>query len=121
MAMNNKPGLHPMITPPDLHYFNPAPHFPEEISTDVCVYGGVSGGVIAAIEASRRGLNVILLEQSAHLGGMTAGGLGMTDIGNKGAIGGMAREFYQRVGAKYGREIEWCFEPHVAEAVFEEW
>ena len=41
----------------------------------------------------------------------------MTDIGNKAAVGGMSREFYQRVGAKYGREIEWRFEPHVAEAV----
>jgi len=110
-----------MKTTPGLHYFNPAPHSSEEVTVDVCVYGGVSGGVIAAIEASRRGLNVILLEQSAHLGGMTTGGLGMTDIGNKAAIGGMAREFYQRVGAKYGRDIEWCFEPHVAEAVFEEW
>jgi hypothetical protein len=52
---------------------------------------------------------------------MTAGGLGMTDIGNKRAIGGLSREFYRRVGGMYRVEEEWCFEPHVAEAVFDQW
>ena len=100
-------------------YFNPLSFESRYISADICVYGGVSGGAIAACEAARRGLSVVLLEPSAHLGGMTASGLGMTDIGNKHAIGGMARDFYRRVGHVYNREIEWRFEPHVAEEVFE--
>ncbi len=49
------------------------------------------------------------------------GGLGNTDIGSKLSIGGLSREFYRRVGAHYRTEEEWCFEPHVAEAVFDSW
>jgi len=104
-----------------LSYFRPAPHAVETIRADFCVYGGVSGGVIAAIEASRRGYSVVLLEPSNHLGGLSAGGLGNTDIGSKLSIGGLSREFYRRVGARYNAEEEWCFEPHVAEEVFEAW
>ena len=51
---------------------------------------------------------------------MTSGGLGKTDIGNKGAIGGIAREFYKRLGHHYGTNEVWMFEPHVAEEVFNE-
>lgn len=91
------------------------------LQADLCVYGGVSGGAIAAIAGAAQGLRVILLEPSLHLGGMTAGGLGMTDVGNKHIIGGLSREFYRRVGAKYGLAEEWRFEPHVAEKVFDEW
>ncbi len=89
----------------------------ETLETDICVYGGTAGGVVAAVEAARLGKEVVLLEFGSHLGGMTSGGLGQTDIGNKGAIGGISREFYRRVGAKYGREEAWIFEPHVAERV----
>ncbi len=103
------------------HYYQPAPHEPQILTADLCIYGGIAGGVIAAIEAARRGLDVILLEPSAHLGGMTTGGLGMTDVGNKHVIGGLAREFYQRVGRHYGVPVEWRFEPHVAEQVLEDW
>ena len=102
-------------------YFKPAPAQSETIQAEVCVYSGVSGGVVAAIEASRRGLSVVLLEPSLHLGGMTAGGLGWTDIGNKAAIGGRALEFYQRVGRGYGENAAWTFEPHAAEKTYEEW
>src|SRR5690349_22446409 len=52
------------------------------------------------------------------MGGMVSGGLGWTDYGRKEVIGGYSLEFFERVGAKYGRPIEWHFEPHVAEAVF---
>jgi hypothetical protein len=90
----------------------------EIINTDVCVYGGTSGGVAAATEAARLGKRVVLLEFGSHLGGMTSGGLGQTDIGNKAAIGGISREFYQRVGKVYGKSEAWTFEPHVAEQVF---
>src|SRR5437667_8300987 len=85
---------------------------------DLVVYGGTAGGVITAVAAAREGLNVALIEPGAHLGGMVAGGLGWTDYGRKDVIGGYSLEFFERVGKQYGRPIEWHFEPHVAEAVF---
>jgi len=88
---------------------------------DIVVYGGISGGVTAAVQAAKMGKTVLLIENGKHLGGLSAGGLGATDIGNKGAIGGVSREFYQRVGKVYGKDEAWTFEPHVAEAVFEEY
>jgi hypothetical protein len=103
-------------------YFSPAqPEVSSVLQADLCIYGGVSGGVIAAIEGASQGLRVVLLEPSWHVGGMTAGGLGMTDVGNKHIIGGLSREFYRRVGARYGVAEEWRFEPHVAERIFDEW
>ena len=60
-----------------------------EESYDVVVYGGTSGGVIAAVQAARMGKRVVLIEPGKHLGGMTSGGLGATDIGNQAAIGGL--------------------------------
>lgn len=87
---------------------------------DVVVYGGTAGGVVAAVKAARLGHSVVLIEPGRHLGGLSAGGLGATDIGNKQAIGGMARDFYRRIGRAYGAEEGWTFEPHVAEHVFED-
>jgi hypothetical protein len=87
-------------------------------SYDLVVYGGTAGGVITSVTAAREGLRVALLEPGRHLGGMVSGGLGWTDYGRKEVIGGYSLEFFERVGAKYGRPIEWHFEPHVAEAVF---
>lgn len=105
-----------------LRYYFPATRSLDlTLDCDLCIYGGNSGGVIAALAAKRRGLTVALLEPSRHLGGLTAGGLGCTDIGNKHAIGGLAREFYRRVGKKYGVAEHWRFEPHVAEDVYKEW
>ena len=90
-----------------------------EITTkDICIYGGTAGGVAAAVEATRSGKSVVLLEFGYHLGGMTSGGLSQTDIGNKGAIGGISREFYQRMGAHYRKPEQWQFEPSVAENIF---
>jgi len=85
---------------------------------DLVVYGGTAGGVLTAVTAAREGLKVALLEPGRHLGGMVSGGLGWTDYGRKEAIGGSSLEFFERVGRKYGRDIEWHFEPHVAEEVF---
>jgi hypothetical protein len=85
---------------------------------DLVVYGGTAGGVITAVAAAREGLRVALVEPGTHLGGMVSGGLGWTDYGRKEVIGGYSLEFFERVGARYGRPIEWHFEPHVAEAVF---
>ena len=87
---------------------------------DVVVYGGTSGGVVAAVAAGREGAKVVLLEPGKHLGGMTTGGLGATDFGKKEVIGGYSLEFYKRVGKKYGEPIGWFFEPHVAEEVMKE-
>src|ERR1051326_1406243 len=90
----------------------------EILESDIVVYGGTSSGVAAAVQAARGGKKVVLLEFGMHLGGMTCGGLGQTDIGNKAAIGGISREFYQRVGKHYGKDEAWTFEPHVAEDIF---
>lgn len=87
-------------------------------TVDVCVYGGTSAGVMAAISAKRLGKTVLLIEPGGHLGGLSAGGLGATDIGNKYAVTGLARHFYRRIGAHYGHLEQWTFEPHVAEALF---
>lgn len=87
---------------------------------DVVVYGQTSAGVMAAVQAKRLGKSVILVGPDKHLGGLSAGGLGATDIGNKHAIGGVSREFYQRIGKHYGKAEMWTFEPHVAEQVFED-
>ena len=118
------------------------PLLAEDVTYDVVVYGGTSGGVTAAIQSARLGKSVVLIEPSAHIGGLTSGGLGATDIGNKAAIGGLSRDFYRKIGDfyrqpsawKYGNleaygekrkgateEELWTFEPHVAERVYREW
>ena len=87
---------------------------------DVVIYGGTAGGVITAVTAAREGLLVALLEPGTHLGGMVTGGLSATDHGEKEVVGGYAREFYERLGRHYGREIEWYPEAHVAEKILGE-
>lgn len=116
----------------------------QEVVRDIVVYGGTSGGVVAAITAKRMGKSVVLIEPTLHLGGLTTGGLGATDIGNKRAIGGYSREFYERVHRYYlaperwqqqtresyfkGRTIQrenetamWTFEPHAASDIIADW
>jgi len=91
-------------------------------TADVCVYGGTSGGVIAAVQAARLGKSVVIVNPAPHIGGMTASGLGQTDKSDtlSAAIGGTAREFYNRVGAAYGSSASvFDFEPHVASNVFD--
>ena len=88
---------------------------------DVCVYGGTSAGVIAAYAVAKQGKKVLLVEPSQRLGGMTSGGLGQTDIGNKQVVKGLALDFYRRVGATYGRLESWIFEPSVAEAIYKDY
>lgn len=115
-------------------------------TSDVVVYGGTSGGVIAAVQAKRMGHSVVIVCPDKHLGGLSSGGLGWTDTGNKSVIGGLARDFYHRVWKHYQtddawkwqkksdygnkgqgssaidgkRRTMWIFEPHVAENVFDE-
>ncbi len=88
------------------------------LQADICVYGATSGGVIAAYSAARAGRTVLLIEPGESPGGLSSGGLGMTDIGNKSAISGIARDFYKQVGRVYGQPEQWTFEPHVAEGIF---
>ncbi len=109
---------------------------------DVVVYGGTSAGVTAAIQTARIGKTVVLIEPTAHIGGLTSGGLGATDIGNKSAIGGLSREFYRKVGTHYRQPTAWTygtlemyggsrkgatedelwmFEPYVAETIYRQW
>ncbi|MBX2816988.1 MAG: FAD-dependent oxidoreductase [Saprospiraceae bacterium] len=116
------------------------------MTADVVVYGGNSAAVIAAVRAAELGHSVIMVSPDRHLGGLTSGGLGWTDTGNKAVIGGLAREFYHRIFQKYQddgnwawqtkeqygnrgqgtRAIDgeqrtmWIFEPHIAEEVYED-
>lgn len=90
------------------------------LTCDLCIYGATSAGIIAAVEASRRGLKATLLATGDHLGGLTTGGLGFTDFGDKQIVGGLSHEFYRRVGQYYGLKEEWKFEPSVALKVFKE-
>jgi ribulose 1,5-bisphosphate synthetase/thiazole synthase len=91
----------------------------EEIAVDICIYGGTSAGVTAAYTAAKAGKKVIIIEPGHRLGGLTAGGLGMTDIGNKYVVAGLALDFYRKVGAHYGNFEHWIFEPKVALKVFQ--
>lgn len=90
-------------------------------SYDICVYGGTSSGIIAAYTAAKSGKTVLLVEPGKNLGGMSSGGLGLTDIGNKYAISGLALDFYRRIGKHYNKFEQWVFEPHVAEQLFNEY
>ena len=100
---------------------------------DIVIYGATSGGIVAAVQAARKGLSVIIIEPYGHLGGLTTGGLGATDSGRADAIGGVSREFYQRLRKYYendnvwihepstlqeGQDAIWRFEPHVAMKVY---
>jgi hypothetical protein len=118
----------------------------ETYEADVIVYGGTSGAVTAAVQVVKEGKTVIVVSPDKHLGGLSAGGLGFTDTGDKSVIGGLAREFYHRVFMHYDKpdawkwqkkeeygnkgqgtpamdgadRTMWIFEPHVAEQVFED-
>lgn len=113
---------------------------------DLVVYGGTSAGVIAAVQAKRMGKTTVIVCPDRHLGGLSSGGLGFTDTGNKAVIGGLAREFYHRIWQHYdqpaawkwqartaygnkgqgtpaidgAQRTMWIFEPHAAERVFED-
>jgi hypothetical protein len=94
----------------------------ESVSSDVVVYGATAGGVMTSIAAATEGAKVTLLATNRHVGGMVTGGLGRTDMDRQQhLIGGMAREFFQRLGRHYGEEISWFFEPKIAEKVLREW
>ncbi len=115
----------------------------QNMEYDIVIYGGTSAGIAAAIQSSRMGKSVIMIEPSSRIGGLTTGGLGQTDIGNKQVIGGISREFYEGIKRHYdeptnwkwqtrqeyrdggqtrtaeGEEAMWTFEPSAALKVYE--
>jgi hypothetical protein len=105
-----------------VHYFRPdwIQNSTERLIVDVCVYGGTSAGLTAAIEAARQGKSTVVLQPGKFIGGMTTGGLGWTDYGRKHVIGGLSRRFYHHVGRHYGKDEEFQFEPHVAVTVYQQ-
>ena len=116
-------------------------------TVDVVIYGGTSAAVAAAVQVKRMGKSVVIVCPDKHLGGLSSGGLGFTDTGDKSVIGGISREFYQGIWEHYNdpaawkwqkreaygnkgqgtpaidgaQRTMWIFEPHAAEAVFEDW
>jgi len=79
-------------------------------SADVVIYGGTSAGISAAIQTARLGKSVVIIEPTNRLGGLTTGGLGQTDIGNKQVIGGIAREFYRNIKSHYQDSASWVWQ-----------
>jgi len=94
-------------------YFRPeAVRKPQTFECDVAIYGGTPAGVAAAIEAARLGRKVLLLSFDGYVGGMTSAGLTATDLGHKESIGGLALDFYGRIG----KAVD--FSPSAAEALY---
>jgi hypothetical protein len=81
---------------------------------DVVIYGGSAAGAAAAVQTARMGRSVIVIEPGRHIGGLTSGGLGMTDSGNRSVIGGLSREFYQRLKRHYDHDDAWRQEKRAA-------
>src|SRR5690606_31883491 len=85
------------------------------------IYGGTSAGVVAAYTASKAGKSVIVVDPGYMLGGLSSGGLGQTDIGNKYVVRGLALDFYRKIGKHYDGFEQWIFEPKVAEGIFKQY
>jgi len=82
----------------------------DQHTADVVIYGGTSAGISAAIQTARLGKSVVLIEPTNRLGGLTTGGLGQTDIGNKQVIGGISREFYRNIKKHYSDSANWVWQ-----------
>jgi hypothetical protein len=97
---------------------------------DVVVVGATPAGVAAAVAAARSGASVVLIEESAHVGGIISSGLTNTDIHKREAVGGLFKEFTRGVldhyAKKFGadsKQVKLCqdgnmFDPDVAEQEF---
>ena len=79
---------------------------------EVAVYGGTPAGVAAAIQSAWMGRKALLISSNRHVGGMTSGGLTASDLGKKESIGGLAIDFYKRIGRLSD------FSPSAAEALY---
>ena len=80
------------------------------VEVDLCIFGGTSGGIAAAVQAARMGKTSVIVNPTKYLGGLTTGGLGATDIGNKAAIGGISRDYYHRLAEHYAKDASWTLE-----------
>lgn len=74
---------------------------------DIVIYGGTCSAIIAAVQAKKMGKSVIIVSPDKHLGGLSSGGLGFTDTGNKAVIGGLSRDFYHRIYLHYDKDASW--------------
>ena len=90
----------------------------QKVEVDLCIYGASSAGVVAAYTAANAGKTVLLVDPNNHIGGLSSGGLGQTDIGNKFVVTGLALDFYRKIGKHYHTFEQWIFEPKVAEQIF---
>ena len=103
-----------------------------DFSTDVLVYGATPAGVCAAVGAAREGVSVLLVEPTAHVGGVNTGGLCFSDSNQmwRVALRGLFEEFFQRMEDDYTArgvvlpytvaekdQKVWTYEPHVAARV----
>ena len=80
------------------------------VERDIVIYGGTCAAVIAAVRAKQGGKSVVIVSPDNHLGGLSSGGLGWTDTGNKAVIGGLSRDFYHRVWKQYQKPENWKFQ-----------
>ena len=115
------------------------------VDSDIVIYGSTPAALSAAVQAKRMGRSAVIVCPETRIGGLTTGGLGQTDIGNKAAFGGIALDFYKDVAKYYGNpdhlvvqfpnekkrkatsagilksESKWTFEPSVALSILEGW
>ena len=102
---------------------------PSHFEFDAVIVGGTPAGIMAGITVAKSGRRAVILERSAHIGGLPANGLGATDIHTRGATGGLFLEFVTRIKRHYSetygadsQQVIDCsdgyrFEPHVAEKI----
>lgn len=91
------------------------------IISQVVIYGATSAGITSAIQLKRYGIECLIVEPTHHIGGMTTSGLSATDLGSEYAVGGISREFYEKIKEYYGNSNEYNFEPKVATSIFKKW
>jgi hypothetical protein len=115
-------------------------------SWDVCVYGETPAGIMAAIQAAKMNKQVVLISNTAHVGGVASSGLTATDLNNFRSAGGLTRDFFRRLYTYYldssawrsesrdvffersrkrtfsgkndSLQMQWVYESHIAEAIF---
>ena len=80
------------------------------MEADIVIYGSSPAAIAAAVQAGRMGRSAVVVSPATRIGGLTTGGLGQTDIGNKSAFGGIALEFYRDIAKWYAESTHWTRE-----------
>lgn len=80
------------------------------LARDIVIYGSSPAAISAALQAKRMGMSAVVVSPETRIGGLTTGGLGQTDIGNKKVFGGIALEFYKAVAKYYNNPAHWKYE-----------